>query len=300
MNVFTEVVPPDVFQDDSKLESHVLQPYDSLTKYVVQTKSYIDGVITKGDVQLDRRGHQKWDIEYSIEEDLSTPSMIEQQFRFLRKTQAMTFGPNNKAGASTYMKRFQEISDRYLRLEKMEHRQQLLRDLRSHRLNTVLKAWKELRSNEKFKGVQLKYISRRVVEALDDNEFEALTKEYDLKGGRSELQQLAAESRASFLHECLKDPISKANITTLRKASHGLGLNIFLPRERLQKQLEEVETEGGKIPKVDSDQVHVAVQHDKRGKEQEPESSNTSSPPPSKPSFLQRLKAFARSNSSET
>lgn len=299
--MFTEVVPPEIFQDDSKLESHVLQPYDSLTKYVVRTKSYIDGVITEGDVQLDRRGHQKWDIEYSIVEDLSKPSMIEQQFRFLRKTQAMTFGPNNKAGASTYMKRFQEISDRYLRLEKMEHRQQLLRDLRSHRLNIVLKAWKELRSNEKFRSVQLKYISRRVVEALDDDEFEALTKEYDLKGGRSELQQLAAESRASFLHECLKDPIpiSKATIKTLRKASHGLGLNIFLPRERLQKQLEEVETEGGKITKVDSDQVHVSVQHDKRGKEQEPESSNTSSPPPSKPSFLQRLKAFARSNTSE-
>jgi hypothetical protein len=82
----------------------------------------------------------------------------------------MAFGPNNKAGASTFLKRFQEISDRYLRLEKMEHQKHLMDGLRSRHRSQVTMTWNELQMNERLKKKELQYLSKNVLHALKDDE----------------------------------------------------------------------------------------------------------------------------------
>lgn len=289
----------------------MLQPYDSLSKYVVQTKSYIDGVLTNGDILLHPKGHQKWDLEYSIEDDPSSARMIKQQFKFLRKTQALTFGPSNKAGASTFQKGFKHISDRYLRLEKIERRHQLYDDLRSSKTETVLNAWKELQSNKRFKKYQLNHLSSRVLDALDESEIDKLTQEYGLTGGKSELERFAAEQRANFLQSYIKGSIAKAPTPIIRKASFGLGLRAFLPREKLEQQLQHIvqaagrdipekvqETEYNKpnTPAAVADQPRASVA-DQPITSQEQDAALPPTPP--RPSLLQRLKAFSRAKSSD-
>ncbi|KAH8552785.1 mitochondrial protein Pet127-domain-containing protein [Umbelopsis sp. PMI_123] len=298
LNVFTEVVPPDIFEDNSKLVSHVLQPYDSLSKYVVQAKSYIDGNLNTGDIKLHPKGFQKWDIEYSIRPDLSDASTIDQQFRFLRRTQAMTFGPSNKAGVSTYLKHFQEISDQYLRLEKIEYQKQLMDSLRAHYPSQIAKAWKELQSNEKFKKDKLRYLSKHVLHSLKDHEIKRLIKEYNVEGGKVGLQNLAAERRASVLQTILKDAIPKSSTHILRKASFDLGLRVNRSREDLEKQLEEILIEGGVVTKPTREDKGTS----ERGPSQNtnPQVNDTATESTAKPSLLQRLKAFAQSKSSDT
>lgn len=298
LNVFTEVVPSDVFDDNSKLESHVLQPYDSLTKYIVQTKSYVDGELNTGYVKLQPPRFQKWDIQYSVQQDLSKDSIIDNQFRCLRKSQAMAFGPNNKAGASTFLKRFQEISDRYLRLEKMELQRQLMDGLRSQHRGQIAKAWNELQTNKRLKKKELQYLSKNVLNVLKDDEIQRLIETYEVKDGKDGLQKLAAERRASVLQQQLKDPLSKASIRDLRKASFDIGLPVNRPRETLEKQLEEVLVEGGAVLEPAEKDASPAgpSANEKTKMLGQVDKSVTGSPP--KASLLQRLKSFAQSKSS--
>jgi hypothetical protein len=288
-------VPSEVFDDSSKLESHVLQPYGSLSKYVVQTKSYVDGNLNTGYVKLHSQRLQKWDIEYSIEQDLSNDSVIDQQFRFLRKSQATAFGPNNKAGASSFLKRFQDISDRYLRLEKIEHQKQLIDGLRSHHPSQTARAWNELQMNKQLKTKELQYLSKHVMHALKDNEIQRLIETYEVKGGKDGLQKLAAERRASVLQDMLQGSISTTSTHMLRKASYRLGLLVNRPRETLEKQLEEILVEGGVV--LEPAEIGPASSQKTEWHGQVEETVTESAP---KLSLLQRLKLYAQSKSSDT
>lgn len=299
LNVFTEVVPSEVFDDTSKLESHVLQPYDSLSKYVVQTKSYVDGELNTGYVKLQKR-FQKWDIEYSIQQDLSKDSVIDNQFRFLRTSQAMAFGPNNKAGASTFLKRFQEISDRYLRLEKMEHQRQTMDGLRSPHRSQIARAWNDLQMNKRLKKNELQYLSKNVLHALKDDEIQRLIETYEVKDGTDGLQKLAAERRASVLQGLLKGSISNASIHILRKASFDVGLPVNRPRETLEKQLEEALVEGGVVLEPAEKDVSPAGPSSNEKTEEPGQVDETATGSSPKVSLLQRLKSFAQSKSSDT
>ncbi|KAI8579361.1 hypothetical protein K450DRAFT_242879 [Umbelopsis ramanniana AG] len=300
LNVFTEVVPSEVFDDSSKLESHILRPYDYLTKYVVQTKSYVDGNLQTAHVKLHPQRSQKWDIEYSIEQDLGKFSTINQQFRFLRKSQATAFGPNNKAGASSYLKRFQDISDRYLRLEKMEHRKQVLDGLRAHHRSQTARAWGELQMIKQLKKNELQYLSKHVMHALKDTEIQRLIDTYEVKDGIDGLQKLAAERRASVLQGMLRGSISKASTHILRKASFYLGLSVNKPRETLENQLEEVLVEGGVV--LESNEVDTAPADPASSKKAECQEriEEIATESATKVSLLQRLKSIAQSKSSDT
>ncbi|KAI9279045.1 mitochondrial protein Pet127-domain-containing protein [Umbelopsis sp. AD052] len=292
LNVFTEVVPSEVFDDSSKLESHVLQPYDSLSKYVVQTKSYVDGELHTGHIKLNPKRLQKWDIEYSIEQDLSEDSVINEQFRFLRRSQATIFGPNNKAGASSYLKRFQEISDRYLRMEKMNRRKQVLDALGAHHHNQTAWAWNELQTIKPMKKNELQYLSKHVMHSLKDTEIQRLIETYEVKDGIEGLQKLAAERRASALQDMLKGSIFEVSTHILRRAAFNFGLNAGRSRETLEKQLKEILVEGGVVPEPTEQDATPASETEGQIEETATESAT-------KVPLLQRLKSMAQSKSSD-
>jgi hypothetical protein len=233
------VVPQKENDDRENAEDKDLQPLESLEKYVIRTKSYVNGVETNKDVLLSPEGNEHWDVEYNITNDSSPAELIKTQFHALRKMQADIFGPSDEAGANTFMDRFRKISDQYLNLERVENERQLIYGLLSRNLDEVSNAWKELQSSKEFAKHKLRYLTSRVLEALEDNEIETLVKEYSASS-TYELQELASINRCKVIEEHLQDGIKAAPTYTIRRVSQLLGLRSVLPRPMLEKQLEKI------------------------------------------------------------
>lgn len=231
---------PQKHEDDKRsVEERALQPLENLEKYVMYTKSYVNNVETNRDVLLSPKGNEHWDVQYKITDDSSSAEIIETQFRALRKMQADTFGTSNEAGASKFMNQFRKISDQCLKLEKAENEQQLIYDLQSRNLDEVSNAWKELQSSEEFMENKLRYLTSRVLEALDDKQIEELGKEFSVES-TSALQQLGSSHRCKVIEEHLQEGIQTAPTYNIRRVSHLLGLRSVLPRALLEKELEKI------------------------------------------------------------
>ncbi|KAG2174860.1 hypothetical protein INT43_005922 [Umbelopsis isabellina] len=239
LNVFSEVVPQKHEDDKKSIEEKALQPLENLEKYVVCTKSYVNNAEANGDVLLSPKGNEHWDVQYKITEDSSSAQIIETQFRALRKMQSDTFGTSNEAGASKFMDQFRRISDQYLKLEKDEIEQQLIYDLQSRNLDEVSNAWRDLHSSKEFKKHKLRYLTSRVLEALDDRQIEELGKEFSVES-TSALQQLGSSHRSKVIEEHLQEGIQSAPTYNIRRVSHLLGLRSVLPRALLEKELEKI------------------------------------------------------------
>ncbi|KAI7877079.1 mitochondrial protein Pet127-domain-containing protein [Mucor mucedo] len=124
-NVFVEAVPTDAATTDNnnmdeffqtEAEDSVLDPFDQISLYQLNTQSLVNGVLVEGPLKMDKPSKDHWQVRYKIKESELDNVQIKTKFTAMRKRQADVYTPSAKK--NPMLEKFKSMSEEVLKREK--------------------------------------------------------------------------------------------------------------------------------------------------------------------------------------
>jgi hypothetical protein len=126
-NIFVEAVPKEnkelvieenldeFFQTEDQNQT-LLDPYDKLTMYELDTQSFVNGELIEGPLRMKNPSKDVWTVCTSLKEVLQDNDTVKRdRFRTMRKMQAELYVPGKNS--NPMLKKFKSMSDAVLRQE---------------------------------------------------------------------------------------------------------------------------------------------------------------------------------------